>query len=185
MKEIVQKAKKGRKIVADFLQQAKEQKEVLASAVKESLAKSSLSLGLAVFGLVTISLAGVVFVVLLILLVDLFFQRLWLSTMAVMIGMIFTGGVSTAVGVSRLKKIKEIASQDLKNYLSRDPRGRMLGEKVEEVREVALEIVEALQTRREEQKRRIEELWIKAKENAPLILLGLVLLRTLKKRNGN
>jgi hypothetical protein len=61
----------------------------------------------------------------------------------------------------------------------------MLGEKVEEVREVALEIVEALQTRREEQKRRIEELWIKAKENAPLILLGLVLLRTLKKRNGN
>lgn len=185
MKEIAQKAKRGRKAVIDLLQLAKEQRDLLLLAVKKNIAKSSFSLALAAFGLVTISLAGVVFVFLLILLVDLFFQKPWLSTLAVMLGMIITGGASSVVGFSRLKQTTAIATRGFKNYLSQEPQGRMLSEQAGEVKETVMEIVETLQKKKDEQKRRVEELWSKAKENAPVILLSLVVIKTLKKRKGN
>jgi len=182
MKEIVAKAKHVKESISSLSTQVKEGRDTIAVAAKKDLSRLGLVAGAAAFGGILLSLAGLLFVLFLILLLDVFVGRLWLSTLIVMSGMVLTGAVLLAYGIKKLRAAKEFLIKGLKDYLSRDEGGKLMVETAEDVRNTSREIMDAMKARRDEAKGQAGALLRKARSNAPAIVAGLIVLKATKDR---
>ncbi|MHB8780111.1 MAG: phage holin family protein [Candidatus Geothermincolia bacterium] len=181
-KEIASKIKFIKESVSDLVSQVKAEKEVIASSFKKEMGQIVLIIGALVGGLVLLAMAGLIFPFFLILLTDLVIEKLWLSTLLVLLGYAVLGGALAAIGATKLKKLAKIVPEGFRNFLKEDPQGAKIERQAMQIKTAADEVRAALLADIEAKKAKAKVMSENLKKAAPAIVMGLVGMRILRRK---
>jgi hypothetical protein len=156
----------------------------LKPELQERLKKEGVRLGagsgISLFGVAVLLVAALYLVAAVILVVNLAFERLWLSALVVVGAMFLFGGITAAVGAgvarSSAKRLQETADQTGKEAVA------LAREAVEEVQKEVSELQELMRKEAEERRRQLLQALETGKRYAPALLALLFLLWLLRRR---
>ncbi len=149
--------------------------EALRDKAKQAAARMGIGAGITLFGLMVAAVAAMYIVLVMILLVNIALDRLWLSALIVVAGLLIFGGAVAAMGVSIARKgARELPRMGTEAV-------QPLKETGEEIKAAVEELQDAARREAEERRKQAQELLGEAMKYAPYVIGAYIGYRLIKK----